>query len=148
MPYLINQEEQEAKRASNKWIQPEEMMDTTRIQFKSLTEFAKGLGYDLFYPIARSFFSNDFYGNKGKEVIAFHTMVKLHNGYYCDIYHSDYFKPPFRFSTYKIRKAKAGKLVTICNLQINKKTGYIKASSNIVSFVHQEYEGFLDMKHL
>lgn len=148
MPYQIDEQEQEAKKASSKWIRPEEMIDSTKLQLKSLTEFAKGLGYDFYYPTAKSFFSNDSYGNKGKEVISFNTMVKLHNNHYQDWHGGNRFKKPFNFSTYKIRKARAGKIVHTCNLQMNKRTGYIKASSSIVSFVHQEYEGFLDLKCL
>lgn len=148
MPYTpYDEKERIAKMQSDKWIRPEEMIDTTQLQLKSLVEFAKGLGYDFYFPTAKSFFSNDFYGNKGKECIAFNTMVKLHNLFYHSN-HQNYFKAPFNFSTYKIRKAKAGKIVNICNLQMNKKTGYIKASSNIVTFVHEEYAGFLDLKHL
>lgn len=148
MPYKTNEEEQKLKRESNKWIQPDEMVDTTKLQLKSLTEFAKGLGYDFFYPQSKSFFSNDYYGNKGKEVVSFHTMVKLHNNMYAYHQHKGYYKPPFNFSTYKIRKANAGKIVSVCNLQMDKRTGYIRATSNIVTFEHQEYEKFLDLKYL
>ncbi len=137
-----------AKQDSDKWIRPEEMIDTTKLQLKSLTEFAKGLGYDFFYPMSKSFFSNDFYGNKGKEVISFQTMAKLHNNHYEVLDHRDYFEKPFNFSTYKIRKARAGKIIHCVSLQMDKRTGYIKASSHIVSFTFIEYEGFLDLKYL
>lgn len=149
MPYTpYDEKEQFAKMQSDKWIRPDEMIDTTKLQLKSLTEFAKGLGYDFYYPIDKRFMSNDFYGNKGKEFISFSTMVKLHNNHYQDWHGGDRFKSPFRFNTYKIRKARAGKIVHKVNLQMDKRTGYIRATSNIVSFVHQEYEGFLDLKYL
>lgn len=147
MPYQVDEEARQIKMQSDKWIRPEEMIDTTKVQLKSLVEFAKGLGYE-YCLFGNSFFSSEDLDNKARANVSFSTMTKLHNGYYQDIYHRDYFKPPFRFSTYKIRKAKAGKIVNICNLQMNKKTGYIKASSSIVTFVHKEYEGFLDLKHL
>lgn len=144
MSYVTNHEEQEAKRNSNKWIQPEEMIDTTNVQLKSLISFADGLGYH-YHKVSSKYFSSDDYDNKNRVIISFQTMVKLHNNYYHD-WHENYFKWPFTFSTYKIRKAKAAKIVKICNLQVNKKTKYVRASSNIVSFSHQEYEGFLDLK--
>lgn len=130
---------------SDKWIQPEEMMDSKKVQMKSLIEFAKGLGYQR--NIAGSFWSSD-YDNKKRRNISFQEMVKLHNNYYQDWHGGDRFKAPFNFSTYKIRKARAGKIVHKVSLTMSKKTKYIRAASNIVSFTHQEYEGFLDLKYL
>lgn len=130
---------------SDKWIQPEDMMDSKKVQMKSLTEFAKGLGYTR--NIAGSFWSHD-YDNKKRRNISFMTMVKLHNNHLQDWHGGDRFKAPFNFSTYKIRKARAGKIVHKVSLTMSKKTGYIRAASNIVSFTHQEYEGFLDLKYL
>ena len=145
MPYVVNHEEQEAKRNSDKWIQPEEMIETTNIQLKSLIAFAEGLGY-YFHKTTSKYFSSDDYDNKRRSIISFQTMSKLHNNVFQDWHGGDRFKYPFNFSTYKIRKARAAKIVNIVNLQVSKKTKYIRASSNIVSFVHQEYEGFLDLK--
>jgi len=130
---------------SNKWIQPEEMMDSKKVQLKSLVEFAKGLGYER--NISGSFYSYDF-DNKKRRNISFQEMVKLHNNYYQDWHGGDRFKAPFNFSTYKIRKARAGKIVHKVSLTMSKKTKYVRAASNIVSFTHQEYEGFLDLKYL
>ena len=130
---------------SDKWIQPEDMVDSKQVQMKSLTEFAKGLGYTR--NLLKGYFSSNDYDNKKRRNISFATMVKLHNNYYHDT-HQNYLKWPFNFSTYKIRKAKAAKIINICHLQMNKKTGYIRATSNIVSFTFQEYEAFLDMKYL
>ena len=130
---------------SDKWIQPEEMVDSKQVQMKSLAEFAKGLGYHL--EFGNRFYSADF-DNKKRRNISFATMVQLHNNHYQDWHGGNYFKAPFNFSTYKIRKARAGKIVHKVSLQMSKKTGYIRVSSNIVSFTHQEYEGFLDLKDL
>ncbi len=132
---------------SDKWIQPEEMVDSKQVQIKSLSEFARGLGYSFDRWNIGNFISED-YDNKKRRNISFITMVKLHNNYYQDWHGGDYFKVPFNFSTYKIRKARAGKIVHKVSLTMSKKTGYIRASSNIVSFTHQEYEGFLDLKYL
>ena len=131
---------------SDKWIQPEEMMDSKQVQLKSLTEFARGLGYTR--NLRQGYFASNDYDNKKCKTISFITMVKLHNNHFQDWHGGDYFKAPFNFSTYKIRKARAGKIVHKVSLTMSKKTGYIRASSNIVSFTHQEYEGFLDLKYL
>lgn len=146
MPYVIDEEEQKLKRESDKWIRPEEMIDSTKVQMKSLEEFAKGLGYERMWLLG-CFMSND-YDNKARKYVSFSTMCLLHNEHYFDGRHTNYFRAPFNFSTYKIRKARAGKIVHIVNLQMSKKTGYVRAASNIVSFTHQEYEGFLDLKYL
>lgn len=130
---------------SDKWIQPEEMIDSKKVQMKSLTEFAKGLGYQR--SISGSFYSYD-YDNKKRRNISFTTMCQLHNNHFQDWHGGDRFKAPFNFSTYKIRKARAGKIVHKVSLQMSKKTGYIRAASSIVSFTFQEYEGFLDLKYL
>lgn len=130
---------------SDKWIQPEEMIDSKQVQMKSLTEFAKGLGYCL--ELGKYFYSAEF-DNKKRRNISFATMCQLHNNHFQDWHGGDRFKAPFNFSTYKIRKARAGKIVHKVSLQMSKKTGYIRAASNIVSFTHQEYEGFLDLKYL
>lgn len=145
MPYVTNYEEQEVKRNSDKWIQPEEMIETTNIQLKSLIAFAEGLGY-YFHKVNSKYFSSEDYDNKGRAIISFQNMVKLYNGWYSDNRHTNYLRYPFNFSTYKIRKASAAKIVKVVNLQVSKKTKHISTSSNIVSFVHQEYEGFLDLK--
>lgn len=140
-------EVQEAKKLSDKWIQPEEMMDSKQVQLKSLTEFAKGLGYS-FNRLTSKHFTSSEWENRKRRNISFATMCQLHNNHFQDWHGGNYFKAPFSFSTYKIRKARAGKIVHKVSLQMSKKTGYIRAASNIVSFVHQEYEGFLDLKYL
>lgn len=130
---------------SDKWLQPEEIIDSKKVQMKSLDEFAKGLGYTR--NVAGCFWSDD-YDNKKRRNISFSTMVQLHNNHFQDWHGGNYFKAPFNFSTYKIRKARAGKIVHKVSLQMSKKTKYIRVSSNIVSFCFQEYEGFLDLKYL
>lgn len=128
----------------DKWIQPEEMVDTTKLQLFTLKEFAKGLGYQWW---GKKFLSEDF-DNRKRKFISFSTMVKLFNNEYQDWHGGDRFKAPFNFSTYKIRKARAGKIVHKVSLQLSKKTGYIRAASSIVAFCFIEYEGFLDLKYL
>lgn len=143
----ISQEDVDEKYNDPKWIRPDEMIDTTKLQLKSLTAFAEALGY-YFNKVNSKYFSSDDYDNKGRAIISFQTMCKLHNGWYSDNRHTNYMRYPFNFSTYKIRKARAAKIIKVCNLQVNKRTKYIRASSNIVRFEHQEYEGFLDVQYL
>lgn len=131
---------------SNKWLQPEEIVDSKKVQMKSLVEFAKGLGYT--YNLLQGYFASNDHDNKKRRTISFGTMTKLHNNHFQDWHGGDRFKAPFNFSTYKIRKARAGKIVHKVSLTMSKKTKYVRTASNIVSFTHQEYEGFLDLKYL
>jgi hypothetical protein len=134
--------------ATENILLPEEIIDTYKLQFKSLTEFMHGLSYEYEGRLFGSphFVSYD-YENKARRSISIHTAVKLHNNHYAD--HSGYFyKVPFDFSPYKVRKARAAKIVNIVSLQLNKKTGHIYVSSNLVNFLDKEYEYMLYSKYL
>lgn len=134
--------------ATENILLPEEIIDTYKIQFKSLTEFMCGLNYTYEGRLFGSphFVSYD-YENKARKSISVQTAVKLHNGTYTDS-HGRGFDYPFDFSHYKIRKAKASKIVNIANIQLNKKTGHIRTTSNLVSFVDPAYEYMLYSKYL
>lgn len=134
--------------ATENILLPEEIIDTYKLQFKSLTEFMRGLNYEYVGRIFGSphFLSCD-YENKARKSISVHTAVKLHNGFYSDS-NGRGFDYPFDFSHYKIRKAKAAKIVNIVNIQLNKKTGHIRTTSNLVNFVDPGYEYLLYSKYL
>lgn len=134
--------------ATENILLPEEIIDTYNLQFKSLSEFMKSLGYGYEGRLFGSthFVSYD-YDNKARKSISLRTATLLHNGAYTDS-HGRGFDYPFDFSTYKIRKAKAAKIVNIVNIQLNKKTGHIRTTSNLVSFVDKAYEYMLYSKHL
>ena len=134
--------------ATENILLPEEIIDTYKLQFKSLTEFMQGLGYTYEGRLFGSphFVSHD-YENKARRSISVRTGTLLHNGAYTDS-HGRGFDYPFDFSHYKIRKAKAAKIVNIVNIQLNKKTGHIRTTSNLVSFVDKAYEYMLYSKYL
>lgn len=134
--------------ATENILLPEEIIDTYKLQLKSLTEFMRGLGYTYEGRLFGSphFVSYD-YENKARKSISVHTACLLHNGAYTD-WHGKDFKAPFDFSHYKIRKAKAAKIVNIVNIQLNKKTGHIRTTSNLVNFVDPAYEYMLYSKYL
>lgn len=134
--------------ATENILLPEEIIDTYKLQFKSLTEFMRGLDYTY---EGRMFGSPHFvscdYENKARKSISVRTAVKLHNGFYSDS-HGRGFDYPFNFSPYKIRKAKAGKIVSIVSIQLSKKTGFMKVGSNIVKFIDKQYEYMLYSKYI
>jgi hypothetical protein len=134
--------------ATENILLPEEIIDTYKLQFKSLTEFMRGLNYEYEGRLFGSphFVSYD-YENKARKSISVHTACLLHNNAYSD-WHGKDFKAPFDFSHYKIRKAKAAKIVNIVNIQLNKKTGHIRTTSNLVNFVDKAYEYMLYSKYL
>lgn len=134
--------------ATENILLPEEIIDTYKLQFKSLTEFMQGLGYRYEGRVFGSpHFVSDDYENKARKSISVRTATLLHNGAYTDS-HGRGFDYPFDFSHYKIRKAKAAKIVHIVNIQLNKKTGHIRTTSNLVSFVDKAYEYMLYSKYL
>lgn len=127
---------------------PEEIIDTYKLQFKSLSEFMQGLGYKYEGRLFGSpHFVSDDYENKARKSVSVRTATLLHNGAYSDS-HGRGFDYPFDFSHYKIRKAKAAKIVHIVNIQLNKKTGHIRTTSNLVNFVDPAYEYMLYSKYL
>lgn len=134
--------------ATENILLPEEIIDTYKLQFKSLTEFMRGLDYTYEGRMFGSphFVSYD-YENKARKSISVRTATLLHNGAYSDS-HGRGFDYPFDFSHYKIRKAKAAKIVNIVNIQLNKKTGHIRTTSNLVNFVDAAYEYMLYSKYL
>lgn len=134
--------------ATENILLPEEIIDTYKLQFKSLTEFMRGLNYEYEGRLFGSphFISYD-YENKSRKSISVRTATLLHNGAYSDS-HGRGFDYPFDFSHYKIRKAKASKIVNIVNIQLNKKTGHIRTTSHLVSFVDKAYEYMLYSKYL
>lgn len=134
--------------ATENILLPEEIIDTYNLQFKSLSEFMKSLGYSYEGRLFGSthFVSYD-YDNKARKSISVRTATLLHNGAYTDS-HGRGFNYPFDFSHYKIRKAKAAKIVNIVNIQLNKKTGHIRTTSNLVSFADKAYEYMLYSKYL
>lgn len=136
--------------AQENMLTPEEIKNTEKIQLKSLVGFMAGLGYEYKrdWPCrSPAYFYSYEYSNKARQRISFQTSCKLHNGYYLE-WHGKKFDPPFDFDPYSIKKALAAKIVVQCHLQQNKKTGFIRASSQLVQFVEPVYESFLHQKYI
>jgi len=136
----------------DKMLLPEEIVDTKELQLHSLKAFMSALNYE--WAVVSVFFDKACYfesftrSNKARQTISFNTAVQLYNNHYYD--NHDFTKPraPFDFDAYSWKKAQAAKIVKGVNLQLNKKTGFIKASSNIVNFVNPiYYQMFITSKY-
>lgn len=142
----------EEKQLLGKWLEPEEVVATSEIQFRSLLNFMSALDYEWRPYIRGSFFYSGDYDNRHRANISFRTAVELHNitkSMRAPII-SEVGPPyPFHFNLYKVRKALAARIVHKVNLQLCKKTNYVKNTNNFVQFVFPEYEElFLNSKHL
>lgn len=133
---------------SDKMLTPDEIKDSTKLQLYSLVSYLEALGYHfMINATGNSWFASGEYVNKARSIISFSTAVDIYNRRYKrhNKLEMDY---PFDFSTYALTKAEATRIVNFCNLQMNKKTGYIKATSNLVSFTKYEYyEAFIKSKY-
>lgn len=128
------------------------MIDTSRIQLKSLMNFMKALGYEYSaHPTEKFFYTND---PNLKEIanISFNTAVKLHNGYYTEwnviewaskgnLHSAGFgFKSPFnKFGRYKIHVALNSRIIHRVKLQYSKKKRVITTQSNMIKFICQTY---------
>lgn len=128
------------------------MIDTSRIQLKSLMNFMKALGYEYSaHPTEKFFYTND---PNLKEIanISFNTAVKLHNGYFVEWNVMELmkmplspsagfrFKSPFnKFGRYKIHVALNSRIIHRVKLQYSKKKRVITTQSNMIKFICQTY---------
>lgn len=134
--------------ATENILLPEEIIDTKYLQITSLRNFMGQLGYEPVYSVTGlTYFESDDRSNKARATISFSTAVKLHNGQWLDWGGKD-FKEPFNFGVYKFKRAKAARIVEVVNLQKSRKTGFIKPTSNLVTFVDKAYEYMLYSKYL
>lgn len=126
----------------NKILTPEEIKPTKDLQFYSLKEYMRMLGYEWGKEIALfdepNYFISYDYKNKHRRCISFSTAVDLYNGRHVDS-HGKGYNYPFDFDPYSIRRAESAKIVKGIKLQLSKKTGYIKTQNDIVEFVKPEY---------
>ena len=109
------------------------MIDTSRIQLKSLMNFMKALGYEYSaHPTEKFFYTND---PNLKEIanISFNTAVKLHNGS-CGVY-----KILGKFTPYQLNVAFSSKIVYKVKLQYSKKKRVILTQSHMVRFFFEDY---------
>jgi len=116
-------------------LSPEEIKDTTELQFTSLRNFMAALDYETIYGITGiECFESDAYHNRGRSIVSFHSAVQWHNGTLYELHRSK-----LKFDSYRLFKAFYSKIVTTVNLQKAKKTGFIKPTSKFVQFMFPEY---------
>jgi hypothetical protein len=115
------------------------MIDTSRIQLKSLMNFMKALGYEYSaHPTEKFFYTND---PNLKEIanISFNTAVKLHNGAYIDWCREEFGRPFNKFTPYQLHVALASKIIYCVKLQYSKKKRIIMTQSCMVKFISERY---------
>jgi len=116
------------------------MIDTSRIQLKSLMNFMKALGYEYSAHPTEKFFYTNHPNLKEIANISFNTAVKLHNGTLRDWSGHKYFKYPFnKFTPYQLHVAFASKIVYNVKLQYSKKNRIILTQSHVVKFKFEDY---------
>lgn len=118
-----------------------EPTDTAKLQLRSLEVFMNALGYkkaDSYFDDCINFYSI-LYENRHRATIAFNTAVKLHNGQLLD-WHGERFRDPFAVDAYKMRVARASRIIYKCKLQYCKKTKLIICQDHNVAFVDPAYE--------
>ena len=114
---------------------PEDIRDTTELQFTSLRNFMAALDYEPVYGITGiECFESDAYHNRGRSIVSFHSAVQWHNGRLDNLCNFH-----IKFDAYKMRKAFFSKIIETVNLQKAKKTGFIKPTSKFVQFIYPEY---------
>lgn len=127
---------------SKEMLSPEEIKPTKDLQFYSLKEYMRMLGYEWGKEIALfdepNYFISYDYKNKHRRCISFGSSVDLYNGRHLDS-HGKGYNYPFDFDPYSIRRAEAAKVVKGLKLQLCKKSGYIKTQNDIVEFVSDSY---------
>lgn len=131
-------------------LTPDEIKDTTELQLHSLMGYMQALGYHMADTVTgNNWFTSFHYSNKARTNIAFSTAVDIYNNKYADNHgNKNVSVHPFDFNQYRLHKAQAAKIVNFCNLQMSKKTGFIKTTSNIVKFTKPEYyQMWISSKH-
>lgn len=117
-----------------------EIIDSSKLQLRSLVAFANALGYHQMRYVGEPInFYSSLPENKYRSTVSFNTMVRLHNGQLLD-WHGDRFRDPFAVDAYKMRVARASRIVYKCKLQYCKKTKLIVCQNHNVAFVDPAYE--------
>lgn len=117
----------------------EQLVDTSKIQLKSLIMFAMKLGYVYEgHPLYGKRFYSCLKENKHRKALSFNTMVRLYNfaPSICD-WHGGY-KIPFDFDFKRIEEAKS---VAICSkvfLQYSKSSKKIYCQRHLLKFTSKE----------
>lgn len=135
----------------SKW-NPDEIVDTRRLQLFSLIQMMKCLHYEFVQCLsAPSRFESKHYSNKGREFVSFGSAVKLYNGSPAKCIFG---RPPeklsiWHFNDYDVARAKAARITRFVKLQQCKATNTIIVQDHRVQFVLNSYKSiFLNNKYL
>lgn len=137
--------------AESNW-NPDEIVDTKRLQIFSLCQMMKGLHYEFVeYSSAPSRFESKHYSNIGREVLSVSSCIKLYNGNSAKCVFG---RPPEKlnlwcFSDYAIAQAKAARITKQVKLQWCCQTNNFIVQDHRIQFVMSSYKAlFLSNKYL
>ncbi len=132
---------------------PDEIIDTQKLQVFALKEFMLQLGYEIMKSSVNGnwhFHSNQ-YSNRGRSKISVGHAISLYNG---NSVRCVFGRPPhklsiFSFDDYSIAKAKAARILKSIKLQYCRQTKQILCQDHRVQFIVESYSRlFLHNKYL
>lgn len=132
---------------------PDEIIDTRKLQLFCLKEFMQALGYTYveYASDGSRFESVKPYNNKGRSVIGVSKAINLYNN---NSVKCIFGKPPaqlsiWSFDDYRVAKAKASRILRAIKLQYCKQTKQILVQDHRVVFTLESYKNlFLGKKYL
>lgn len=131
---------------------PDEILDTKRLQIFALKEFMYALGYHyIVYSTWTHRFESNKFSNKGRKVLSFKKAVDLYNN---NTAKCVFGRPPSKlsiwsFDDYTIAKAKASRVLKGIKLQFCKQTNQVVCQDHRVQFTIESYSRlFLNNKYL
>ena len=137
--------------SESKW-EPEEIIDTHKLQFFALKEFMTQLNYEYVeYKAHPCRFESKHYSNKGREALSLTSAIKLYNG---NTAKCVFGRPPSKlsiwsFNDYFISKAKASRILKQIKLQHCRQTNQLICQDHRVQFTIDSYSRlFLHNKYL
>lgn len=133
--------------------QPEDILDTRKLQIHALEQMMSALGYDLMKSSIEGnwHFHSNYYSNKGREKISVRTAVKLYNG---DTAKCVFGRPPshltiWSFNDYQVAQAKAARIVKKVKIQHCRATNTLIIQDHRVEFILPSFSKlFLNNKYL
>lgn len=133
--------------------QPEDIIDTRKLQIHALKQVMSALGY-TYHPgwaDSKAYFYSSDYSNKGRPIISVKTAINLYNGNSAKCVFG---RPPehltiWSFDDFSIAKAKAARILKSIKLQYCRQTKQILCQDHRVQFTIESYSRlFLNNKYL
>lgn len=132
---------------------PDEIVDTRKLQIHALKEMMNGLGY-VFRPStinSQAYFYSANYSNKGRNKISVKSAISLYNGnsVKCVFGRPPEFLTIWSFDDFSVAKAKAARILKSLKIQYCWQTKQIIVQDHRVQFTLESYSRlFLNNKHL